>query len=97
MGEGTSFMMGIAGIFASFIMVLMGFLPAYILFGTLVIAGVLYGTQFFATGIIGGFAAGVFTALGVLPTYAYFTPIVLAILFLAARVADMYVNTGVSK
>jgi len=95
MGENTSFIMGIAGIGASFFMVLMGWFPTWLLFGVFVLAGLLYSTKFFATGIAGGFASGVFTFLGWIPSYLYFTAVVLATVLVAVKFADMYVNTGI--
>lgn len=94
MSESTSFIMGAGGIGASLFMVLMGWAPWWLIFGTLIYAGALYNTKFFATGIAGGFASGVFAIIGWLPLLAYFTPVVLGTLFLAVRIADKYVNTG---
>ena len=94
MGESTSFVIGAAGIGVSFFTVIIGWLPIWILFGSLILAAVLYDTKFFATGITGGFGAGVFASIGWLPLYAYFTPIVMAAVFLAVKVAGKYVNIG---
>lgn len=97
MAESESFVIGIMGIAASLFTVIMGWLPAWILFGVFIIGGLLYGTKFFATGITGGFGSGVFAALGWFPYWGYFTAIVLATVFLAVKVAGMYVNTGQNK
>lgn len=97
MSENTSFIMGIAGFGISFFMVLMGWLPLWILFGVFILGGLLYNTKFFATGISGGFVSGVFAFLGWLPLFAYFTSIVLAALLLAVKLSGMYVNTGQNK
>lgn len=97
MAENESFVIGIMGIAASLFTVIMGWLPAWILFGVFIIAGTLYGTKFFATGITGGFGSGIFAALGLFPLWAYFTSIVLATVFLAVKIAGMYVNTGQNK
>lgn len=94
MGENTSFIAGIAGIGASFIVVLMDWMPLWVIFGTLVLAGLLYGTKFFATGVAGGFSSGVMASLGWIPLFAYFTAIVLATVFLAVRIAQMYFGLG---
>jgi len=97
MSESTSFIMGAGGIGASIFMVIMGWAPWWLFFGTLIYAAVLYETKFFATGIAGGFASGVFAIIGWLPLMAYFTPVVLATLFLAIKIAGKYVNTGVQS
>lgn len=94
MAENTSFLMGIAGIMAAILFSMLGWLPIYILFGTFVIAGCLYGSQFFATGIIGGFASGIFAAMDWMPIWIYFTAVIIMTLFLAIRVAAKYVNTA---
>jgi hypothetical protein len=93
----TSFIMGAGGIGASFFMVLMGWAPWWLLFGTLVYAAVLYESTLFATGIVGGFASGVFAIIGWLPLLAYFTPLIVATVFLAVKVASKYVNTGATQ
>ncbi len=95
--ESKSFLMGIAGIGASIFMSILGWLPLWVMFGVLVVAGCLYSTQFFATGIVGAFASGVFAAMDWLPRWIYFTAIVLGALFLAVQVAGKYVNTGVGS
>lgn len=95
MAENTSFLIGIAGISTAVIISVMGWLPLWVLFGTLVIGGCLYSTKFFATSIAGGFSAGVFASMDWLPKWIYFTAIVLGGLFLAVQVAGKYVNTGV--
>lgn len=89
-----SFLMGIAGIGTSIFMSLLGWLPLWVMFGVLVIAGCLYNSEFFATGIVGGFASGVFAAMNWIPTWIYFTAIVLGALFLAVNVANKYVGSG---
>lgn len=94
MSEQTSFIMGIAGIGVSFIIALLGWMPAWVLFGVFIIAGMLYNTKFFATGIAGGFSAGVFASFGWIPLYAYFTALVLGTVFLAVKLASQYVNSG---
>ena len=94
MGESQSFVIGATGIGISLITVLMGWLPSWILFGSLIIASALYGTKFFATGIAGGFSSGVFTSMGWLSSWVYFTVIVLATVFLASKVASQYLNIG---
>ena len=93
----NSFLMGVAGIGASILLSLMGWMPLWVMFGVLVIAGCLYNTAFFATGIFGGFAAGTFAAMDWLPKWIYFTAIVLGALFLAVQIAGKYVNTGVGS
>lgn len=97
MAESNSFIIGIAGISMAVLISLLGWLPLWMLFGVLVIAGCLYNSKFFATGISGGFAAGVFAAMDWLPRWIYFTAIVLGALFLAVQVAGKYVNTGVGS
>lgn len=97
MSENTSFIMGVAGIGVSFIIAIMGWMPLWIMFGVLILAGMLYNTKFFATGIAGGFSSGVFASLGWIPLVAYFTAVVLGTVFLAVKVAGMYVNTGQNK
>lgn len=92
--EGKSFIMGISGIGMAVILSVAGFVPLWILFGVLVIAGVLYESKFFATGIVGGFASGVFAYMDWLPIWIYFSAIVLGALFLAIQMAGKYVNTG---
>lgn len=94
MGESQSFIIGATGIGVSFFVVIMGWLPSYILFGSFILAAVLYGSKFFATGIAGGFGAGVFSALGWIPNWIYFTVVVIATVFLATRVAAKYINIG---
>ena len=96
MAEGNSFVMGIAGICASILMSLLGWMPLWVLFGVLVIAGALYNSRFFATGITGGFGLGVFSAMDWVPRWIYFSTIILIALFLAVQVAGKYVNTGAS-
>lgn len=95
--ESNSFLMGIAGIGAAVLISLIGWLPLWVIFGVLVVAGCLYGSKFFATGIIGGFASGIFAAMDWLPRWIYFTAIVLGALFLAVQIAGKYVNTGVGS
>lgn len=94
MSENTSFLMGIAGIGASVIISILGWAPLWILFGVLIVAGLLWNSAYFATGIGGAFASGTFAALDMLPKWIYFTALVLAALFLAVRIATKYVNVG---
>ena len=95
MAQQTSFLIGMAGIGAAVLISLIGWLPLWVLLGVLIIAAILYNTNFFSTGIAGGFASGVFAAMDWLPRWIYFTCIVLAALFLAIQIAGKYVNTGV--
>jgi hypothetical protein len=90
--EGISFLMGVSAIGGSLFVVLLGWLPLWILFGVFIIAGLMYNSKFFATAIVGGFASGTFTAVGWLPAFAYFTAVVLATVLLATRIADKYLN-----
>jgi len=97
MAENTSFIIGMAGIGAAILISALGWLPVWVLFGVVVIAGCLYNSKFFATGISGGFASGVFAAMDWLPRWVYFTAIILMALFLAVQIAGKYVNTGVGS
>lgn len=97
MEESKSFLMGIAGLGVSLFPILLGWMPVWVVFGAFIIAGLLYNSKFFATGIGGAFGAGTFTFLGWIPSVAYFTAIVLGTVFLAVRVASLYVNTGQNK
>ena len=97
MEESKSFMMGLAGLGISIFPVLLGWMPIWVVFGAFIFAGLLYNTKFFATGISGGFSAGTFTFLGWIPSFYYFTALVLGVVFLAVKIAAMYVNTGQNK
>jgi len=92
MAESTSLIIGVSGIGVASVMSALGWLPVWVLFGVLVVAGCLYNSKFFATGIAGGFASGVFSAMDWLPKWIYFTAVILVALFLAVQLANKYVG-----
>lgn len=94
---GNSIVVGWMGILAAFFMVVIGWLPGWILFGVIVVGALLQDSKYFATGIIGTASTGAFVFIGWAPSWVFFSIIILATLLLAVRLAGMYVNTGQNK